>query len=150
MPQGRHDPAIQPITLHNRYQQTWHTIEFSNNRHTRHHPNQRSGSLRSNFSNLPAGLTLVKPAAATFISVKLFGRVFRLTLWTSAEINSTTTRPRWPTPPGAGSHHGRVAAWKSPESQGSRAVPCGSHRQVRRCRWRWPHFPLPSVQPHLA
>ncbi|MBT8163409.1 hypothetical protein, partial [Arthrobacter sp. GN70] len=22
----------------NRYQQTWHTIEFSNNRHTRHHP----------------------------------------------------------------------------------------------------------------
>ena len=26
--------------IKNRYQQTWHTIEFSNNRHTRHHPNQ--------------------------------------------------------------------------------------------------------------
>jgi hypothetical protein len=25
--------------IKNRYQQTWHTIEFSNNRHTRHHPN---------------------------------------------------------------------------------------------------------------
>ncbi|WP_205753951.1 hypothetical protein, partial [Arthrobacter nitrophenolicus] len=42
MPQGRHDPAIQPITLHNRYQQTWHTIEFSNNRHTRHHHQHHS------------------------------------------------------------------------------------------------------------
>ncbi|WP_354176229.1 hypothetical protein, partial [Arthrobacter nitrophenolicus] len=40
--QGRHDPAIQPITLHNRYQQTWHTIEFSNNRHTRHHHQHHS------------------------------------------------------------------------------------------------------------
>ncbi|WP_354177377.1 hypothetical protein, partial [Arthrobacter nitrophenolicus] len=38
--QGRHDPAIQPITLHNRYQQTWHTIEFSNNRHIRIFPKQ--------------------------------------------------------------------------------------------------------------
>ncbi|WP_306971132.1 hypothetical protein, partial [Arthrobacter oryzae] len=28
----------QPITLHNRYQQTWHTIEFSNNRHIRIFP----------------------------------------------------------------------------------------------------------------
>jgi hypothetical protein len=37
----------------NWYQQTWHTIEFSNNRHTRHHHNNNRGSLRSNFSNLP-------------------------------------------------------------------------------------------------
>ena len=52
-----HHGGGQPGTINqfikNRYQQTWHTIEFSNNRHTRHHPNQRSGSLRSNFSNLP-------------------------------------------------------------------------------------------------
>ena len=47
----------------NWYQQTWHTIEFSNNRHTRHHhnPNGR-GSLRSNFSNLPESGTLCKSA----------------------------------------------------------------------------------------
>ncbi|WP_205754552.1 hypothetical protein, partial [Arthrobacter sp. CAU 1506] len=29
-PQGRHATALQPIN--NWYQQTWHTIEFSNNR----------------------------------------------------------------------------------------------------------------------
>ena len=42
----------QSITI-NWYQQTWHTIEFSNNRHTRHHHNLSRGSLRSNFPNLP-------------------------------------------------------------------------------------------------
>ena len=43
----------QSITI-NWYQQTWHTIEFSNNRHTRHHHNHHSRrSLRSNFPNLP-------------------------------------------------------------------------------------------------
>src|SRR4029078_7257740 len=61
-----HHGGGQPGTINqfikNRYQQTWHTIEFSNNRHTRHHPNQRSGSLRSNFSNLPARVTRAKPA----------------------------------------------------------------------------------------
>ena len=31
----------------NRYQQTWHTIEFSNNRHTRHHHNPISVADRS-------------------------------------------------------------------------------------------------------
>ena len=31
----------------NRYQQTWHTIEFSNNRHTRHHHNHHSVADRS-------------------------------------------------------------------------------------------------------
>ncbi|MFB9667970.1 hypothetical protein ACFFPK_07535, partial [Glutamicibacter nicotianae] len=39
-----------------RYQQTWHTIEFSNNKHSRHHtshPVMATASLRSNFSNLP-------------------------------------------------------------------------------------------------
>ncbi|MDF9751302.1 hypothetical protein M2428_002768, partial [Arthrobacter sp. ES3-54] len=39
----------------NWYQQTWHTIEFSNNRHTRHHHNQtvkdRSGAT---FQTYPA------------------------------------------------------------------------------------------------
>ena len=34
-PRGGQTQPIQPITLHNRYQQTWHTIEFSNNRHIR-------------------------------------------------------------------------------------------------------------------
>jgi len=52
--------------IKNRYQQTWHTIEFSNNRHTRHHPNQRSGSLRSNFSNLPDPAKLCKSAFPRF------------------------------------------------------------------------------------
>ncbi|WP_220126157.1 hypothetical protein, partial [Pseudarthrobacter sp. B4EP4b] len=51
------------------------------------------GSLRSNFSKLPAGFLLVKPASATLIAVRLEFRFFRLTLWTSAEINSTTTLP---------------------------------------------------------
>ena len=46
----------------NWYQQTWHTIEFSNNRHTRHHHNQGRGSLRSNLSNLPEPGTLCKSA----------------------------------------------------------------------------------------
>ncbi len=47
----------------NWYQQTWHTIEFSNNRHTRHHHNPDGrGSLRSNFSNLPESRTLCKSA----------------------------------------------------------------------------------------
>ncbi|WP_205754352.1 hypothetical protein, partial [Arthrobacter sp. CAU 1506] len=32
-PQGRHATALQPIN--NWYQQTWHTIEFSNNRSKR-------------------------------------------------------------------------------------------------------------------
>jgi hypothetical protein len=47
----------------NRYQQTWHTIEFSNNRHTRHHPHPPKGpeSLRSNFSNLPEPAAQSKP-----------------------------------------------------------------------------------------
>jgi hypothetical protein len=31
----------------NWYQQTWHTIEFSNNRHTRHHHNQKPAVDRS-------------------------------------------------------------------------------------------------------
>lgn len=61
-----HHGGGQPGTINqfikNRYQQTWHTIEFSNNRHTRHHPNQRSGSLRSNFSNLPDPAKLCKSA----------------------------------------------------------------------------------------
>jgi hypothetical protein len=40
----------------NRYQQTWHTIEFSNNRHYRHQKPRktRTSSLRSNFTSLPA------------------------------------------------------------------------------------------------
>ena len=46
----------------NWYQQTWHTIEFSNNRHTRHHHNLSRGSLRSNFPNLPEPAELCKPA----------------------------------------------------------------------------------------
>ena len=29
----------------NWYQQTWHTIEFSNNRHTRHHHNQQQSRI---------------------------------------------------------------------------------------------------------
>ena len=65
-----HHGGGQPGTINqfikNRYQQTWHTIEFSNNRHTRHHPNQRSGSLRSNFSNLPDPAKLCKSAFPRF------------------------------------------------------------------------------------
>ncbi|MET4588334.1 hypothetical protein, partial [Pseudarthrobacter sp. PvP022] len=37
------------------YQQTWHTIEFSNNRHTRHHHNipavDRSGATSQTYLN---------------------------------------------------------------------------------------------------
>jgi hypothetical protein len=46
------------------YQQTWHTIEFSNNRHTRHQeqPLRATPSLRSNFSNLPAPARFRKSA----------------------------------------------------------------------------------------
>ena len=49
----------------NWYQQTWHTIEFSNNRHTRHHHNQTTSrrSLRSNFPNLPESKPHCKPAS---------------------------------------------------------------------------------------
>jgi hypothetical protein len=63
---GGGGPANSTNLIKNRYQQTWHTIEFSNNRHTRHHPNQRSGSLRSNFSNLPALSKLCKSAFPRF------------------------------------------------------------------------------------
>jgi hypothetical protein len=37
---GCGQPGKSTNSIKNRYQQTWHTIEFSNNRHTRHHPNQ--------------------------------------------------------------------------------------------------------------
>ena len=51
----------------NRYQQTWHTIEFSNNRHTRHHHNKKPcrDSLRSNFANLPDTRTQSKSTILT-------------------------------------------------------------------------------------
>ncbi|WP_216699799.1 hypothetical protein [Arthrobacter sp. H5] len=61
----RHHMAKFNQSKNNRYQQTWHTIEFSNNRHTRHQttPKQALPSLRSNFSNLPAKPNPVKSAA---------------------------------------------------------------------------------------
>jgi hypothetical protein len=63
-PHGTRQPAdnLQPKKIW--YQQTWHTIEFSNNRHTRHQeqPLRAAPSLRSNFSNLPAPARFRKSA----------------------------------------------------------------------------------------
>jgi hypothetical protein len=84
-------PANSTNLIKNRYQQTWHTIEFSNNRHTRHHPNQRSGSLRSNFSNLPARYIRVKSAVSIRPSLLASGSPCRLAPGSGAKINSTTT-----------------------------------------------------------
>jgi hypothetical protein len=44
---GWHNPVKSNQLIINWYQQTWHTIEFSNNRHTRHHHNQHSVADRS-------------------------------------------------------------------------------------------------------
>ena len=73
MPQGRHDSAQSTNYIHNRYQQTWHTIEFSNNRHTRHHPNHQfriapeqlfklTRPPTASQIRLPAGKTSKEPA----------------------------------------------------------------------------------------
>ncbi|MDP9937191.1 hypothetical protein J2T11_003562, partial [Paenarthrobacter nicotinovorans] len=66
---GAQQPGINfNQSKNNRYQQTWHTIEFSNNRHYRHHhqPHRATGSLRSNFSNLPEQPDLGKSALPRF------------------------------------------------------------------------------------
>jgi hypothetical protein len=44
---GWHNPVKSNQLIINWYQQTWHTIEFSNNRHTRHHHNQTTVADRS-------------------------------------------------------------------------------------------------------
>ncbi|MGY4544216.1 hypothetical protein ACVWY0_004160, partial [Arthrobacter sp. UYNi723] len=55
----------------NWYQQTWHTIEFSNNRHTRHHHNQsavdRSGAT---FQTYPVSRPDANPYSRTRTSRK--------------------------------------------------------------------------------
>jgi hypothetical protein len=62
-PTGADDPVNSTNLIKNRYQQTWHTIEFSNNRHTRHHPNQT-------FRIAPEQLfKLTRPAPALQINV---------------------------------------------------------------------------------
>ena len=68
-PRGDRSGTINQFNTINWYQQTWHTIEFSNNRHTRHHHNQtavdRSGAT---FQTYPVSPSKANPISRTCVS----------------------------------------------------------------------------------
>jgi hypothetical protein len=77
--------------IKNRYQQTWHTIEFSNNRHTRHHPNQTFRIAPEQLFKLTRSLHPSQTGGFCPAQPVASGSPCRLAPWSGAEINYTTT-----------------------------------------------------------